>query len=175
MGQEWGALEPFLFFSDLGADLADAVGEGRRREFARFPEFADPAARERIPDPQAPASHERSVLDWTAPERQPHREWLEFHRTLLALRHREIVPLLAGGASPATHLWLVGETGLEATWRFPGGAVLRLVANLGLRSVNHLGPRAEWGRPLHALGLPGGGWAALPPWSAAWYRGEGGV
>ncbi|HET7877064.1 MAG TPA: malto-oligosyltrehalose trehalohydrolase, partial [Methylomirabilota bacterium] len=65
MGQEWGAAEPFLFFSDLGPDLGPAVAEGRRREFARFREFGDAAARERIPDPQAAETYGRSVLDWS--------------------------------------------------------------------------------------------------------------
>jgi 1,4-alpha-glucan branching enzyme len=170
MGQEWGAIEPFLFFSDLGPDLAAAVCEGRRREFARFPQFADPATRARIPDPQAPETRGRSVLDWRAPARPPHREWLDLHRALLELRHREIVPLLAGGASPETGLSLVGETGLEATWHFAGAGILRLVANLGSRPVSHFGPRPEWGRPIHALGLSARNWVALPPWSAAWYR-----
>src|SRR6266852_7491217 len=52
MGEEWAAPEPFLFFSDLGPDLGPRVSEGRRREFARFPEFANEATRARIPDPQ---------------------------------------------------------------------------------------------------------------------------
>ncbi|MGH7403666.1 MAG: malto-oligosyltrehalose trehalohydrolase, partial [Candidatus Rokuibacteriota bacterium] len=64
MGQEWAAPEPFLFFSDLGPDLGPRVAEGRRREFARFPEFASAEARARIPDPQAEATFTRSVLDW---------------------------------------------------------------------------------------------------------------
>ena len=37
---------PVLHF---GPDLADAVRNGRREEFARFPEFQNPAMRERIP------------------------------------------------------------------------------------------------------------------------------
>jgi maltooligosyltrehalose trehalohydrolase len=65
MGQEWAAREPFLFFSDLGPDLGARVSEGRRQEFARFPEFARPETRRRIPDPQAPESRERSALDWS--------------------------------------------------------------------------------------------------------------
>ena len=48
--------EPFLFFCDFGAELGEAVVEGRRQEFARFPAFHDQAARERIPDPQAEAT-----------------------------------------------------------------------------------------------------------------------
>ena len=42
MGEEWGATEPFPFFCDFDADLAEAVREGRRQEFARFPEYRDP-------------------------------------------------------------------------------------------------------------------------------------
>jgi 1,4-alpha-glucan branching enzyme len=45
MGEEWGAQQPFPFFCDFDGDLAEAVREGRREEFARFPEFADPEQR----------------------------------------------------------------------------------------------------------------------------------
>ena len=44
---------PFQYFTDLEPELGGAVTEGRRHEFKDFPEFSDPAARERIPDPQA--------------------------------------------------------------------------------------------------------------------------
>ena len=44
---------PFAFFCDFDPDLAAAVREGRRREFAHFPDFQDENARERIPDPTA--------------------------------------------------------------------------------------------------------------------------
>ncbi|HEX4504857.1 MAG TPA: malto-oligosyltrehalose trehalohydrolase, partial [Alphaproteobacteria bacterium] len=53
MGDELGSTAPFLFFTDFHGDLADAVREGRRREFAKFPAFSDPAQREKIPDPNA--------------------------------------------------------------------------------------------------------------------------
>ena len=43
MGEESASRTPFLFFTDHAAGLADAVREGRRDEFARFPAFADPA------------------------------------------------------------------------------------------------------------------------------------
>src|SRR3546814_5124634 len=67
MGEEWGARQPFLFFTDFHDELADAVREGRRREFARFPAFADPEARSRIPDPNDIGAFRESALDWTAP------------------------------------------------------------------------------------------------------------
>ncbi len=53
MGEEVAARTPFLFFTDHHDELADAVREGRRQEFAGFAEFADPEKRERIPDPNA--------------------------------------------------------------------------------------------------------------------------
>jgi len=169
MGQEWGAPEPFLFFSDLGPDLAPVVREGRRREFARFPEFADPEIRDRIPDPQAPETRERSVLDWAATSLAPHGAWLDFHRTLLRLREREIAPLLAGGSVPRARWTPVGEAALEAEWVFSDDRVLHLVANLGPEPVPHGGPRPDWGRFLYSLVVAPPVWAELPPWSVAWY------
>jgi malto-oligosyltrehalose trehalohydrolase len=171
MGQEWGAPEPFLFFTDLGPDLGPAVAEGRRREFARFPEFASPALRERIPDPQAATTRAASVLDWGRLAEPAHRAWLDFHRTLLHLRAEAILPLLAGEPVPATSWKAPGDSALEVAWAFPAGT-LRLVANLGPTAVPHPGPGADWGRRLHALHLPEAGWRELSPWSAAFYLAE---
>jgi len=168
MGEEWAAPEPFLFFADLGPHLGPSVAEGRRREFARFPDFASPAMRERIPDPQAPATRTRSVLDWSRLDELPHRTWLELHRTLLRRRAEAIVPLLADEPSPSTSWKALGDTALEVAWAFPRGT-LRLVANLGATTHPHPGPVPEWGRCLHATNLPGPGWSALPPWSVAFY------
>jgi maltooligosyltrehalose trehalohydrolase len=168
MGQEWGAPEPFLFFSDLGPDLAAAVADGRRREFARFPEFASPAMRERIPDPQAPITRDRSVLDWRRVSEPVYREWLAFHRALLALRAQAIVPLLAGEPKPGSSWKMLGDTALAVTWTFPAGT-LRLVANLGPAPLGHPGPAPSWGRSLYALGLGRSAWSDLPPWSVAFY------
>ena len=42
MGEEWNARQPFQFFTDFHGDLAEAVRNGRREEFARMPEFAAP-------------------------------------------------------------------------------------------------------------------------------------
>jgi maltooligosyltrehalose trehalohydrolase len=59
MGEEHGERAPFQFFSDqTDKRLADATREGRRREFAAFAEFAG----EEVPDPQDPATFERSKL-----------------------------------------------------------------------------------------------------------------
>jgi 1,4-alpha-glucan branching enzyme len=147
------------------------VAEGRRREFARFPAFADPVVRARIPDPQAETTRARSVLDWARLADPEHQAWLAFHRSLLRLRAAAIMPLLAGEPVPAASWKALGDHALEVAWVFPAGT-LRLVANLGPVPVAHPGPGLEWGRRLHALLLPEGGWRELPPWSAAFYLAE---
>ncbi len=172
MGQEWAAREPFLFFSDLGPDLAAAVREGRRGEFARFAGFADPETRARIPDPQSPESHARSVLDWAALDTSAHRDWLALHQGLLDLRRRAIVPLLEAGGVPRASRVTVGDTALAVEWTFAGPRALRLIANLGPVTVPHRGPDPEWGQALLTLAVETPAWRALPPWSVAWYLSE---
>ncbi|EFE78477.1 malto-oligosyltrehalose trehalohydrolase [Streptomyces filamentosus] len=82
MGEEWGARTPWQFFTDhTDPELADAVRNGRRREFG-----AHGWAEEEIPDPQDPATRDRSCLDWSEPEREPHARLLTWYRELIALR-----------------------------------------------------------------------------------------
>jgi maltooligosyltrehalose trehalohydrolase len=97
MGQEWAASTPFQFFTDFEPGLGAAVTEGRRQEFAAFPEFSDPEARQRIPDPQAASTLEASRLRWEERERDGHREVLALYRAVIALRRRHS----ALGGSPA--------------------------------------------------------------------------
>jgi maltooligosyltrehalose trehalohydrolase len=172
MGEEWAAPEPFLFFSDLGRDLAALVSEGRRREFARFPEFADPESQARIPDPQAEATHAQSVLDWRRLAEAPHAEWLTFHRQLLEMRVKEIAPLLSGAPVPEARAALIGDSALEVEWAFPEQGVLRLLANLSTRATPHEGPLPAWGRHIYAVGSKPGPWTELEPWSVRWYLSE---
>ncbi|MFJ4807285.1 malto-oligosyltrehalose trehalohydrolase [Streptomyces longwoodensis] len=83
MGEEWGASTPWQFFTDhTDPELAEAVRRGRRREFA-----AHGWAEEDVPDPQDPATRDRSCLDWSEPERAPHARLLAWYRSLIALRH----------------------------------------------------------------------------------------
>jgi maltooligosyltrehalose trehalohydrolase len=81
-GEEWAASSPFLYFTDhQDPALAEAVSRGRRGEFAAFGWRA-----EEVPDPQDPQTFERSRLDWSERARPPHRDMLEWHRRLIALR-----------------------------------------------------------------------------------------
>ncbi|MGZ4247998.1 MAG: malto-oligosyltrehalose trehalohydrolase [Solirubrobacteraceae bacterium] len=79
MGEEYGETAPFQFFSDhIDKRIADATRDGRRREFAAFAEFE-----EDIPDPQDPATFERSKL---TRERNP--RLAELYAQLLVERRR---------------------------------------------------------------------------------------
>jgi maltooligosyltrehalose trehalohydrolase len=89
MGQEWAASGPFLYFTDHEPGLGRQVTEGRRREFQHFAAFSEPASRERIPDPQAEATHSRSRLCWSERSREPHAAVERLYRALLALRRDE--------------------------------------------------------------------------------------
>ncbi|MEW2634885.1 malto-oligosyltrehalose trehalohydrolase [Streptomyces sp. NPDC048389] len=82
MGEEWGAGTPWQYFTDhTDPDLAEAVRAGRRREFT-----AHGWSEEQVPDPQDPATRERSCLDRSEREREPHAGLLAWHRELIALR-----------------------------------------------------------------------------------------
>ncbi|MEU9366557.1 malto-oligosyltrehalose trehalohydrolase [Streptomyces avermitilis] len=85
MGEEWAAGTPWQFFTDhTDPELAEAVRRGRRREFA-----AHGWAEEDVPDPQDPATRDRSCLDWSEPESGVHARVLAWYRGLISLRHRE--------------------------------------------------------------------------------------
>ena len=57
-GEEYGEPAPFQFFSDhIDEEIAAATRDGRLREFAQFEAFAG-----QVPDPQDPATFERSKL-----------------------------------------------------------------------------------------------------------------
>ncbi|GAA2247200.1 malto-oligosyltrehalose trehalohydrolase [Streptomyces ruber] len=85
MGEEWAAGTPWQFFTDhTDPELAEAVRRGRRREFAEHG-----WAEEEIPDPQDPATRDRSCLDWSEPAREPHARVLAWYRELIALRRAQ--------------------------------------------------------------------------------------
>jgi len=130
MGDEWAARTPFLFFCDFEPALAALVREGRRREFARFPVFADETQRERIPDPGARETFERSRLDWSERDREPHRRVLERYRTLLRLRAAQIVPRNAGVTGRDAYGAMIGARGFRANWRLADARRLHVDANL---------------------------------------------
>jgi maltooligosyltrehalose trehalohydrolase len=138
MGDEWGASEPFLFFTDFHDELADAVREGRRGEFKDFAAFKDPAKREQIPDPNALKTFEASrpafdALLLETDKGQDHRTWLALYKTLLEIRKTELFPRLHGAS--ALGVKELGDKAVSARWALGDGSELRIDLNLSAESV----------------------------------------
>ncbi len=157
MGQEWAASSPFPFFCDLGADLHALVRAGRRREVAAMHGGGEAA----IPDPFDEATFAASKLRWHERERPEHRPWLDFHRELLAVRAREIVPLLPLAAGT----FETRGTVLAVGWAIPGGRLV-LTANLS----PEIAGAPPLGRIVYATHSVE---RALPPWFVALARESG--
>ncbi|MGH8115767.1 MAG: malto-oligosyltrehalose trehalohydrolase [Rhodanobacteraceae bacterium] len=168
MGEEWGSTGPWLFFCDYTGELSDAVREGRRREFSKFAVFANPMARERIPDPNAGDTFVASRLDWREPTTHPGQHHLGLVRTLLDIRRCEIVPRLAetlhGGRFRVAHARAV-----FVEWTLADDARLQLAANPTAVPASGL----DWhlsGRRLYAHpdGPASEHVTDLPAWSVIW-------
>jgi maltooligosyltrehalose trehalohydrolase len=157
MGEEWGSKAPFPFFCDFEGDLAEAVRQGRRREYA----WAYEKYGNEVPDPLALSSFRSAVLDWPSRADPAGRKRLELVQGLLAIRRREIIPRLAGAAFGDGD---AADNGLlTARWRMGDDATLRLTANLSARDIAQ--PPTETAGTLIWGGEIG---PALPPWSVFW-------
>jgi len=139
-GEEWGAATPFQYFTDHeDPELGRAVSEGRRDEFSAFGWDPDD-----VPDPQHPATFERSRLDWAEPGKDHHAGLLAWHRRLIALRRH--LPALTDPRLDRVETecdedagWLVVRRGPvvvavnlgAGTWTFPAGRPGTLLAASG--------------------------------------------
>ena len=142
MGEEWAAATPFLFFTDFHDELATAVRDGRRREFARFAAFADPGDRATIPDPNAADTLTASRLCWDELELPGHAARLAHVRRLLAVRRDSIIPLLPLLGARAGSARRIAGHAIAAEWRLDDGRRLHLLANLGADAVLGVDPPA---------------------------------
>jgi maltooligosyltrehalose trehalohydrolase len=144
MGQEWAASTPFQYFTDLDPEFGRLVVDGRRREFAEFPEFADPAGRARIPDPQAPETFAASRLHWPERTTPGHAGVLALYRTLLALRLDH--PAL--GASDETRCHATAPDTDSVVFERPDGdGSFWIAARLRGAGAVDLGPTGATGQP----------------------------
>jgi maltooligosyltrehalose trehalohydrolase len=168
-GQEWGSRQPFLFFCDFGSDLAASVTQGRRREFAGFPEFSQPHQQAQIPDPNAESTFVASRLDWGELTNPEHKKLRDLHRRLLSLRRRYIVPRLKELSSQRALFRVLGERVLWVQWDLSDKARLSLLANLGSNRPR-IADRPR-GVPVYASHQQDRHKAAserLQPWSTVW-------
>jgi 1,4-alpha-glucan branching enzyme len=157
MGEEWGSKAPFPFFCDFRGELAEAVRNGRRKEFAgAYAKYGD-----EIPDPLQQSTFRSAVLDWESRNQPPGRERLTLVRDLLAIRRREIVPRLASAAFGQAQA--ADNALLTASWRMGDGTTLELLANLSANEIARQ-QRETIGRPI--WGDEAG--ECMAPWSVFW-------
>ncbi|MGR3909037.1 malto-oligosyltrehalose trehalohydrolase [Burkholderia sp. SR8] len=136
MGEEDGSTQPFQFFTDYRGELADAVREGRRREFAAFSAFADPVHRDAIPDPNDIGTFVRSSPGHADVDAWPDGdEWRRFYRSALTVRAALVTPHLPGAHALGVEL-LAGNgasngdaAALVARWRLGDGSTLTIAFN----------------------------------------------
>jgi maltooligosyltrehalose trehalohydrolase len=133
MGQEYDETAPFQFFTNYSDPaLQEAVRKGRREEFKDF-------GWDEVPDPEDPATFQRSKLNWDLALRGSN-EMLKWYRDLIALRKRLIIP---------------GPRTCRAAWREDTG-VLSMQApaeNPRVRVVANLRPERDRQRRHQALAV----------------------
>jgi len=132
MEEQYGSTQPFLFFTDYHDELADAVREGRRREFAKFSAFTDEKRRAQIPDPNAIETFRMSSPDAS---KQPadHNDWLHFYRSALAVRTKLLMPRLKNAKTLGAKV--IGEKAVLANWRLGDGSTYSVALNLGKEAI----------------------------------------
>lgn len=159
-GQEYGETAPFHYFVSHGdSGLAEAVREGRRREFAGF------AAGGKFADPQAESTFLASKLDWDKLDREPHAALLRLYQRLFELRRQR--DSLRNCRKDLTRAWVPGnDRGLIMERGSESGERSLVAANL---SPSPLEVPAEPGGRVWTLALwtgdalYGGSAAAEPP------------
>jgi maltooligosyltrehalose trehalohydrolase len=150
MGEEYAEPAPFQFFTDHSDPALIAnVRRGRREEFAAFI-----GAGHELPDPQDPATFQRSKLDHSLRAQGRHRVIYNFYRELLRLR-REL-PGLRGADLDAQEVDADEESRTLVARRWSDAGELLLACNFGAAP--------------QTVALPAGPWVALldsaaPEWA----------
>lgn len=138
MGEEIGSATPFLYFTDHDEQLAQAVRDGRRKEFAAFcgPEGAE------LPDPNAVPTFDQSR---PRAETRDAQDWRSFYKALLTLRRTRISPHLRGAAAVGAQT--LSHSAVIARWRLENGELLCIAVNLGSAPVGFAAPAGQpvWG------------------------------
>jgi maltooligosyltrehalose trehalohydrolase len=115
MGEEYGELNPFQFFTNhIDEEIAAATRDGRRAEFASFASFGG-----EIPDPEDPATFERSKLSRSADP-----ALARLYRQLLEVRARLPPGDIDGVSFDEEALWMVvGRGPYQLAMNFGTGPV----------------------------------------------------
>ena len=155
MGEEHAEVAPFQFFtSHPEEELAQAVREGRREEFASFAAFSGTE----VPDPQDPQTVRRSTLDRNRAATSEGRQRRALWEDLLRLRRSE--PALGNGRRDLVDVLEVADDALLLVRRDPDAPPVALAVNLD-------------GRPRPGMLLAGAGWELLLSSADPRYGGDG--
>ncbi|HEV2647099.1 MAG TPA: malto-oligosyltrehalose trehalohydrolase [Acidobacteriaceae bacterium] len=124
-GEEYAASTPFLYFADHeDAEMAKAVSEGRKKEFAAFG-----FEQQEIPDPEARGTFERSRLNWDEIAEQSHKDMLDWYRALIRLRRNS----LALNDGDRGHLTVSCDE--RKRWMVVNRGAVRVFVNLGTENA----------------------------------------
>ena len=125
MGEEFASSSPFLYFADHeDEEMAKAVSEGRKRDFALFG-FAELE----IPNPEARETFDRSKLRWDEVHTGHHEEMFAWTKALIHLR-RTTVALNDGDLG---HLRI--ESNSDQRWFIMKRGSVRIFINLGDQKI----------------------------------------
>lgn len=136
MGEEFGATQPFLYFtSHSDQALIQAVNEGRAREFAGFQKLSSDGTALPIPEANDEDTFLSSIPrgDSEDSSNSLPQAWEQYTRHLLQLRHEHIIPRLAGAKSLGANA--IGESAVQARWQMADDRVLAIALNLSLQAV----------------------------------------
>jgi maltooligosyltrehalose trehalohydrolase len=175
-GEEFGATTPFLYFADWDGELGQQVTEGRAKEFAHFMEGTEGDAQ--VPPACEVNTFEACRLDWQAAQDPQAVAWRAFVSAALAVR-RECFTSRVAGLIPGAHVThMLGERCFVLRWRYDGGAVIQLEANLSGEAVTPLGLASRPWPALHDeheifnVKRHADAGQAWPAWSGRWTLGH---
>jgi maltooligosyltrehalose trehalohydrolase len=144
MGQEWGATTPFMYFTDHDEELGRLICEGRRREFAGFPEYSDPEKQADIPNPQLRETFVASKLRWSERDVPQHAETLALYRAALELRRTD--PVWRESSRDQLSAEVVEGVLVVRRWRENQWRVLLLNAGREPKNLEDLARKLDLGR-----------------------------
>lgn len=145
-GEEWGTRSPFQYFTDHEPELGALVSQGRLAEFAGHGWDGLYGGPVEVPDPQADATFEASMLPWAERREPDHAAVLEAYRALIALRKTE--PDLASGDAASTSV----EHAADGSWFVLRRGSIDLIVTL--ETAGQAPPVPDGGEMLFEFGSP---------------------
>jgi len=139
MGEEVGAEQPFLFFSDVGPELADDIRQSRKEEMKELPGLEEKGE---PPDPMSEDTFRACKLDLRV-EAQANNRFASLYRRLIALRKEQIIPRLRGIEGQAGRYQVIGSRAFQVWWKLGDGSELSVIANLSPEPLDGVNVWAE--------------------------------